>query len=181
MKSLDYMNFLVDAAKSSDKKAIDIAVNVIRDAVEAGKTVFTCGNGGSASTASHYVTDWSKMRLVNKSKPFKAYCLSDNIGMLTAYANDLSYENIFDQSLLNYSREGDILILVSGSGNSKNLINAAHKATELGVITIGVLGFDGGVLKTLCDYNVHFEVNDMQIAEDLHLSFGHIVMKAICC
>lgn len=181
MQASVYLSSLIEAAKTCDTKQIDTAVDIIKAAVENGKTIFTCGNGGSASTASHYVTDWGKMRLVNKGQPFKAYCLSDNIGMLTAYANDLSYENIFDQSLENYANKGDVLILISGSGNSKNVLNAASKAAELGVTSIGVVGFDGGVLKTMCDHSVHFEVNDMQISEDLHLSFGHIVMKAICC
>lgn len=181
MKSKEYMDALALAAKASDFSAIDSAVDVIKKAVEAGQTIFTCGNGGSALTASHYVTDWGKMRLVNKKLPFRAFCLSDNIGMITAYGNDLSYENIFDQSLVNYAHRGDVLILLSGSGNSKNVIKAATKATELGLTTVAVVGFDGGMLKRLCDHYVHFEVDDMQLAEDLHLSFGHIVMKALCC
>jgi D-sedoheptulose 7-phosphate isomerase len=181
MKSRKYMDALSSAAKTCDVIAIDNAVDVIKQAVETGKTIFTCGNGGSAYTASHYVTDWGKMRLVNKGLPFRAFCLSDNIGMLTAYANDLDYESVFDQSLLNYAKKGDVLILVSGSGNSNNVVNAAKKAIEIGLTTIAVVGFNGGLLKSLCDHCVHFEVNDMQLAEDLHLSFGHIVMKAICC
>lgn len=180
MGSKQYMDALASAALNSNMTAMDKAVELIKTAVETGQTVFTCGNGGSASTASHYVTDWAKMRLVNKNLPFRALCLSDNIGMLTAYANDLSYEHIFDQPLLNYAQTGDVLVLVSGSGNSKNVINAARKAKELGLTTIAVVGFDGGVLKVICDHSVHFKVNDMQLAEDLHLSFGHIVMKAIC-
>lgn len=180
MKSKKYMDALASAAKNCNMDAVDSAVEIIKIAVEAGRTVFTCGNGGSASTASHYVTDWAKMRLVNKNLPFRAICLSDNIGLLTAYANDLSFEHIFDQNLLNFAQNGDVLVLVSGSGNSKNVINAARKAKELGITTIAVVGFDGGVLKSVCDHSVHFEVDDMQLAEDLHLSFGHIVMKSIC-
>ena len=142
--------------------------------------MFTCGNGGSASTASHYVTDWGKMRFVNKELKFKSLCLSDNIGMLTAYGNDISYNNIFDYSLSNYGSEGDVLVAVSGSGNSENVVNAVKKAKELGIITICVVGYDGGALSDICDHVIHFEVNDMQICEDLHLSFGHVVMKALC-
>lgn len=181
MRSRQYMSALASATNTCDFDAIDTAVEVIRTAVEAGKTIFTCGNGGSASTASHYVTDWSKMRLVNKELPFRAYCLSDNIGMLTAYANDLNYANIFDKSLINYAVPGDVLVLISGSGNSQNVINAAQQASKLGLTTIAVVGFDGGKLKPMCHHCVHFEVDDMQLAEDLHLSFGHIVMKSICC
>lgn len=180
MKSSEYMTSLAQAASACDTETIDTVVNIISTAVSSGKTVFTCGNGGSASTASHYVTDWAKMRLVNRGLPFRAHCLSDNIGMLTAYANDISYENVFDHSLTNYSKSGDVLILISGSGNSQNVVNAALKAAEIGITTIAIVGFDGGKLKSICDYSVHFEVNDMQIVEDLHLSFGHIVMKALC-
>ncbi|MDB2524205.1 SIS domain-containing protein [Amylibacter sp.] len=180
MKAIHYMKALADAARASDVDAIDEAVTIIRKAVDTGKTVFTCGNGGSASTASHFVTDWAKMRLINRGVGFKAFCLSDNIGMLTAYANDLSYDNVFDHSLKNYAKPGDVLILISGSGNSQNVINAARMASKLNVTSIAIVGFDGGKLRSICDHCVHYKVNDMQLAEDLHLSFGHIVMRALC-
>lgn len=180
MKTDAYYNKLSDAIKKTPIKSIDTAIEKIRNAIEQEKWVFTCGNGGSASTASHYVTDWGKMRLVNKGLKFKSLCLSDNIGMLTAYGNDISYGNVFDYSLANYASEGDVLVVVSGSGNSENVVNAVKKAKELGLITICVVGYDGGILARICDHVIHFEVNDMQICEDLHLSFGHVVMKALC-
>ena len=176
----DYYKSLIECIERTDKQRLMDAIRVIKDSVNRGRWIFTCGNGGSASTASHYVTDWAKMRFVNKGQKFKALCLSDNIGMLTAYGNDLSYDEIFDNTLENYSEPGDVLVLVSGSGNSANVLKAAAKAHEVGVTTICVVGFDGGKLAKMCDYVVHYPINDMQICEDLHLSFGHLVMKEVC-
>lgn len=117
---------------------------------------------------------------VNKGIPLRAYCLSDNVGMLTAYANDIAYDECYSRVIENYGQSGDILIVVSGSGNSKNVINAVNTAKEQGILTILVIGFDGGKLKRMSDISVHFPVCDTQLAEDLHLSFGHYVMKQIC-
>lgn len=180
MKVKTYYQSLINCVKNVSHDSISEAIEVIQKAVQNENWIFTCGNGGSASTASHYVTDWSKMRFVNTGHKFKAICLSDNVGMLTAYGNDLSYENIFDHSLQNYGSSGDVLIAISGSGNSQNVVNAVTKAKQMGVKTICVVGYDGGKLAKLCDYVVHYEAYDMQICEDLHLSFGHLVMKALC-
>ena len=106
-------------------------------------------------------------------------CFSDNIGVLTAYANDLAYENIFDEQLASYANSGDLLIAISGSGNSKNILKAVEKAKEIGVSTIGVTGFDGGRLHSEVDLGINFPVFDMQLCEDLHLSFGHFIMKEL--
>jgi D-sedoheptulose 7-phosphate isomerase len=180
MDAVNYYKRLAECISRTEMESIALAVEIIKSKAELGRWIFTCGNGGSASTASHYVTDWGKMRWVNKSKKFKAMCLSDNIGMLTAYGNDLAYEETFSNSLLNYSEAGDLVIFVSGSGNSSNVVKACSVAREHGVETMCVVGYDGGKLAQMCDYVVHFPINDMQICEDLHLSFGHIVMKAIC-
>ena len=175
-----YFQFLISAAKNAPLENIDRAISVINETVNAGQNIFVCGNGGSAQTASHFVTDWSKMRWVNKRKKFKAYCLSDNIGMLSAYGNDLTFSDIFCEPLQNYASKGDLLIVVSGSGNSENIIRVLETAKDMGLRTIGLSGFSGGAVKKLAEISVHFPVDDMQIVEDLHLSFGHIVMKQIC-
>lgn len=175
-----YFELLIKSAQAAPINAINQAVNLINTAVENDKTIFVCGNGGSALTASHYVTDWSKMRWINKKEKLKAYCLSDNIGMLTAYANDLCYEDVFSEPLKNYSSTGDLLVVVSGSGNSENVVRAIKTAKILGLATVGLSGFAGGQVRELSDVSVHFPVSDMQIVEDLHLSFGHIVMKSLC-
>lgn len=175
-----YFKGLAQAARSAPLDAINQAIDLIKNAIESERTIFICGNGGSALTASHFVTDWAKMRWINKKEKLKAFCLSDNIGMLTAYANDLSYTDVFSEPLKNYSTTGDILIVISGSGNSQNVVKAIQTAKMLGIKTVGLSGFSGGKVKELSDVSVHFAVDDMQIVEDLHLSFGHIVMKNLC-
>jgi D-sedoheptulose 7-phosphate isomerase len=180
METTNYFELLIKAAHNAPCHSIDDAIDLLSETIENGKNIYVCGNGGSAKTASHFVTDWSKMRWVNKKEKLKAFCLSDNIGMLTAYANDLSYEEIFAEPLKNYAETGDLLVVLSGSGNSQNVVNAINAAKDLGLKTIGLSGFLGGEVKKLVDISVHFEVNDMQIVEDLHLSFGHIAMKRLC-
>lgn len=180
MKPTEYFQNLNDCIGKTDLKKISDAISVIKQFVEKDKWIFTCGNGGSASTASHYVTDWGKMRFVNLQKRFKCMCLSDNIGMLTAYGNDISYSNVFDHTLQNYASSDDLIIFISGSGNSSNIIEACKKAKEIGMTTLCVVGYDGGKISELADHCVHFPCFDMQICEDLHLSFGHMVMKALC-
>lgn len=180
MKTKEYFKQLVNAVQSAPTQSIDNAVKLIHEAIVNGRTIFVCGNGGSAQTASHFVTDWAKMRWVNKQKKFKAYCLSDNIGMLSAYSNDLSYIDVFSEPLRNYAESGDLLIVVSGSGNSENVVRALEVSKQIGMYSIGLCGYSGGQVKELSDIAVHFPVNDMQIVEDLHLSFGHIVMKQLC-
>lgn len=153
--------------------------NLIKETIDNGNQIFCCGNGGSALTASHYVTDWTKFSLQNKNIKVRAICLNDNIGAITAYANDISYEDIFAQHLTSYSKKDDLLIVVSGSGNSKNLIKAVTRANELSLRSLGILGFDGGILKDICDLSIVFKTFDMQQAEDFHLSYGHMFMKYI--
>ena len=180
MKTEEYFKHLVNAAQNAPIQAIDDAVKLIQEVTLNGNTIFVCGNGGSAQTASHFVTDWAKMGWANKRQKFKAYCLSDNIGMLTAYSNDLSYADVFSEPLRNYASKGDLLIVVSGSGNSDNVVRALEVSKQIGMYSIGLCGYSGGKVKDLSDVAVHFPVSDMQIVEDLHLSFGHIVMKQLC-
>ena len=175
-----YYEKLALAARQAPLESIENAIKLISETIDENRSIFVCGNGGSALTASHYVTDWGKMRWVNQKKQFKVYCLSDNIGMLTAYSNDVSYENVYAEALKNYASKSDLLIVVSGSGNSENVVQAIKAAKEMKIKSIGICGFSGGHVKDLCDLSVHYPVKDMQIVEDLHLSFGHIVMKQLC-
>lgn len=176
----EYTDSLKEAIDSCDAKQWNIAINIISEAYKNGRNIFTCGNGGSASTASHYIVDWNKMTLHYNHKALKGICLCDNIGTLTAYANDYDYSKIFSEQLKFYANKSDVLIIVSGSGNSDNILNALRQAKELQLTTIAVVGFDGGRASKLADYCVHVPKNDMQIVEDLHLSFGHMVMKHLC-
>ena len=110
-------------------------------------------------------------------KQLKAFCLCDNVNFLTAYANDICFEQIFAKGLMAYGSHSDILISVSGSGNSQNVVNALHTAKDLGIKTISIVGYDGGAVKKLTDLCIHVPSFDMQLCEDLHLSFGHWIMK----
>lgn len=163
-----------------DKEAIDSAINLINKKYEDGKKIITCGNGGSAHTASHFITDWNKMIFLATGKQFKGISLCDNIGIITAYSNDLNYNEIFSGQLTSILESGDLVIAVSGSGNSQNVIKAVEFANKHGSDTLAIVGYDGGELKKIAKYNFWVPCFDMQLCEDIHLMFGHMVMKSLC-
>ena len=114
----------------------DNAINLIKDAYSEDRKVLTCGNGGSASTSSHFITDWNKMTQHHNGKALKGICLADNIGLITAYANDYSYVSIYSEQVKFYGKKDDLLIIVSGSGNSPNVVAAIDTANSLGMKTL---------------------------------------------
>jgi len=156
------------------------AIKLIRETIEKEKRVAVCGNGGSAVAASHYITDWNKMVYTSTGLKFNGICLSDNIGLITAYSNDLSYDEVFSEQVKNLLNEGDLLITLSGSGNSDNVIKATHAANSIGVNTLAICGYDGGKLKQISGSSVWIQSNDMQLCEDAQTVFGHMVMKSLC-
>lgn len=172
----EHNNILAKISEDDIEKIVDIICNVHTN----GKKIITCGNGGSASTASHMITDWNKMTTMATRKKLYGFSLTDNIGLITAYANDTNYENVFKGQLESIMDEGDCLVAVSGSGQSKNVVNAVEYANKIGGLTIGILGFDGGVLKKITKNSVTVPSNDMQICEDIHLMICHMVMKKLC-
>lgn len=152
----------------------------IKKSFKKNKNIFVCGNGGSAYNASHFITDWNKMVMVHKGEKFKGYSLCDNLGILTAYANDFEYKKVFSGQLRSIYNKGDLLIAISGSGNSANIIDAVKFVKKYNGQVISLTGFDGGKLKKISNYNVHIPSFDMQICEDMHLMIGHIIMKYLC-
>lgn len=174
-----YFETLSEVANKISIQDLTAVIDSIERAANSGNKVITCGNGGSALTASHFITDWNKMVNVRTGKKFRGICLADNVGLMTAFANDLSYADIFSGQLNTIMDENDLLVVVSGSGNSKNVIKCVEAARLLKGRVIGILGFDGGELKSLCDLSVVVPSFDMQICEDLHLSVGHLVMKRL--
>ena len=166
-------------AQQLDNVAFQGGIDMVRAAFDGGKKIITCGNGGSASTASHYITDWNKMVNLATGKKFRGVSLCDNIGLITAYANDLSYEDVFSGQINALMDEGDLLVAISGSGNSKNILKAIETAHQAGGKVLGVVGFDGGKQIDLCDHSVWVPSFDMQLCEDIHLMFGHMVMKSL--
>lgn len=155
-------------------------IDMIRVAFDNGKKIITCGNGGSASTASHYITDWNKMVNLATGRKFRGISLTDNIGLITAYGNDLSYEEVFSGQVAAIMDEGDLLVAVSGSGNSPNVLRAIAAAKSAGGMVLGVVGYDGGKMMPLCDHCIWVPSMDMQLCEDIHLMFGHMAMKTLC-
>ena len=158
---------------------INIIADILLDACNNRKTVFIMGNGGSAATASHFTGDLSKGTNVKGCTRFKAIALTDNIPNLLAWANDQHYDDIFVEQLVNLMEPGDIVIGISGSGNSQNVINAIEYANEHGGITIGFSGYDGGVLKQCVKENIHVPSNCMQQVEDIHLIIEHMLTSMI--
>jgi len=163
-----------------NENSLHAAIDMVGRAFKAGKKIVTCGNGGSASTASHYITDWAKMINLATNEKFRGFSLVDNVGLITAYGNDLSYEEVFSGQCKALLDEGDLLIAVSGSGNSPNILSALRQANEMGAHTLGILGYDGGEAAKIAHHSFIVPSFDMQVCEDIHLMFGHMVMKTYC-
>ncbi len=155
---------------------ISRVMNVLENARLNRKRIFICGNGGSAATASHLECDFNKGISYEQDMKYDIECLSDNVAMMMAIANDISYDDIFVVPLRNKMKSGDVLIGISGSGNSENVLRAFRYADEIGAVTIAFTGYNGGKLKTLAHYNIHVNVDNMQIVEDIHLVLNHMMM-----
>ena len=175
-----YLNGLRGVFDDLDVASFQHGIDVIRAAFQRGSKIITCGNGGSAYAASHYITDWNKMVQLATGKPFCGISLADNIGLVTAFGNDIGYDEIFAGQLKSVMQPGDLVIAISGSGNSPNVLKAVEYANANGGITLAVVGYDGGKLMPIAQHAVWVQSNDMQYCEDLHLMFGHMVMKALC-
>jgi len=163
-----------------DVGAFEAGIDVVKAAFDAGKQIITCGNGGSAYAASHYITDWNKMVSLATRRKFRGLSLCDNIGIVTAFANDIAYEEVFAGQLKAILEPGDLVIAISGSGNSANVVKAIEYANSVGADTLAVVGYDGGRLKQIARHAVWVPSFDMQLCEDVHLMFGHMVMKTLC-
>jgi D-sedoheptulose 7-phosphate isomerase len=171
-----YLGRLRAVLAGLDVDEIDRFVQVLADARDEGRTLYLCGNGGSGATASHVTGDLMKGASYGMPKRFRAICLNDNAATLLAYANDVSYDDVFVEPLKNWLRPGDVVIGLSGSGNSRNVLKAIDHANENGGITVGLCGYPDGQLEKRAQVVVHPRVHDMQLAEDVHLILGHIVM-----
>jgi D-sedoheptulose 7-phosphate isomerase len=176
-----YLRKLSTCLDNLDRNELDCGIELVRTAWQDGRQIITLGNGGSAMTALHFITDWNKMVHLATGKPFRGRTLVDNIGMLTAYGNDLSYADIFAEQVKNIALPGDLVIAISGSGNSENVIRAVAVANEMNCETLGLCGFGGGRLKSVARHVIWADVQDMQFCEDAHAIFGHMVMKSLCC
>ena len=155
---------------------INTVMNVLEHARLSGRRIFICGNGGSASTASHYECDFNKGVSYDQEIKYDFECLSDNVPMMMAIANDIGYDDIFVTPLKNKLKSGDVVIGISGSGNSENVVRAIGYANEIGADTVAICGYKGGRIKELAKYNIHVNIDNMQIVEDVHLILDHMMM-----
>lgn len=174
-----YIDRLKSTLDKISREEINGFLNLLVDALEAGRNVFTLGNGGSAATASHMAVDFNKGLSWGKARRFRFLCLSDNLPTLTAYANDVSYEDVFVEPLKNFLESGDLVIAISGSGNSRNVIKAVEYANARGAVTVGLTGYDGGLLKKTARHGVHIPIRDMQVTEDLHMVLDHLAYSVL--
>jgi D-sedoheptulose 7-phosphate isomerase len=152
---------------------------VFKKAYDEGRTIFVLGNGGSASTASHLACDLNKGACLHAEKKFHVMALTDSMPTILAIANDLEYDAIFAEQLKVFARAGDVVVGISGSGNSPNVLRAVEYARDKGCTTVGICGYDGGLLKPSVDVCFHVKVPDMQIVEDVHLVLAHILMRVL--
>jgi len=174
--------YLNEVKEILDKLPVDklqTFFSLLLNAYNNGNQIFVMGNGGSGATASHFVVDINKGTCYGLDKRFKMICLNDNVPSVLAYANDVCYEDIFVEQLKNFLKPGDLVIGISGSGNSENVLRAIEYANKNGAVTFGLTGFNGGKLAKLAQYSIIVPVNDMQKSEDFHLMICHIMMQCL--
>ena len=173
----EYRDLEIETLRNLDINAINEAMNLIHDTYEKEGTIYVFGNGGSSATASHYQNDFNKGISEYVEKKFKFLCLNDNIPTVMAIANDIGFEEIFRFQLKNKLKKDDIVLAISGSGNSKNVLNAVEYAKECGNKIIGMTGYNGGRLLELSDVSLNAPVMSMQVTEDIHMIYDHLIMS----
>ena len=172
-----YLEQEIDIMKRIDVSAVNEVLNLLEAGMKREATIYVFGNGGSAATASHFQNDFNKGVSEHIDKKFRFLCLNDNIATIMAVANDIGYEEVFRFQLQGKIKKGDILMAISGSGNSPNVINAVEYGKKQGCKVVGLTGYSGGRLKELSDISLHVPINSMQITEDVHMIFNHLMMS----
>jgi D-sedoheptulose 7-phosphate isomerase len=174
-----YFNLLSRSIRTLPFEQVDNISEILFQAYQKQHTVFVFGNGGSAALASHLACDLGKGTINGTPKRFKVMALTDNVPLMTAWANDSHYENIFSEQLANFARPEDVAFAISASGNSTNVLKALNAARQAGLVTTGLTGFHGGRMLALCDACVVVRSDNMQVIEDLHLSIAHAIFTCI--
>ena len=172
-----YANKLSDVLGSSDWSGVAQLGEDMRECWLAGRQVFFCGNGGSAGNAIHLANDFLYGIAKRTGAGLKVQALTANPAVMTCLANDVGYDYIFSEQLAVLAESSDLLVVLSGSGNSPNILRVLEQANSMGVKSCAILGYSGGKCKSLADFSIHFPVDDMQIAEDMQLVVGHMLMK----
>jgi D-sedoheptulose 7-phosphate isomerase len=170
-----YKNELIRAIDAIDLGTVNQVIEVFRQARDEGRRIFVCGNGGSASTASHFACDIVKGASYQREKRFRIMALTDQLPTLTAYANDVGYDCVFCEQLKNFAEPGDVLLAISGSGNSPNVLEAMKYANQIGCRTIAMTGRDGGKLGPMAEISLQVPVPHMGRIEDAHMIACHMI------
>jgi len=175
-----YSRRLQEVMQGSDWGQVAQLAEELLECWKSGRQVFVCGNGGSAANAMHLANDFLYGISKTLGSGLRVTALPANASVLTCLANDEGYDHIFSAQLAVQGRKDDVLIVLSGSGNSPNIVKALEQARQMGIRSYAILGYQGGKAKTIADVPIHFEVQDMQLAEDLQLIVGHMVMQFLC-
>lgn len=176
---LKYLSSVEEILKGIKSDDLERAIDVIYEAWRNDKQVFLVGNGGGAATAMHFACDLNKTAIVPGKKRMRARSLSDNVALLTAWANDTHYTNVFGEQLINFAQPGDLVIGFTASGMSPNIVNAIALANEMGCATIAFVGFDGGTASAIAHHVLHIPSNSYQHIEDVHLLICHAITSAV--
>ena len=158
---------------------VENAIDLFRDNYESGRRAVFCGNGGSAATASHLPADFQKNMCLHSGRPWEILSLVDSVPLLTAWSNDTEYANVFAGQARTWLRPGDLLVAISGSGNSPNILAAVEAAHEIGAVSLGWSGFGGGLLAQKAQHNIVIHSYNMQMVEDAHMVIGHLIYSAL--
>ncbi len=175
----DYYNNLIDGSKLIDNEQLKLCAEICETVFQNNNWLFVCGNGGSAAIANHFIADYTKLISTGTKLKPKVHSLSNNVEIISAIANDISYEEIFSYQLNRFATKNDALIVISGSGNSPNIIKALSDGKKIGCKTIAFTGFAGGAARKLADISIHVDVHNYGIVEDLHQGMMHIIAQYI--
>jgi len=175
----EYLGGLREVLDEVDTEAVDRVIGILWDAYREGRRIFIIGNGGSAATASHMMCDLAKGCAVEGKPRIRAMSLTDNVSIMTAISNDISYEKVFTEQLKVFLEEGDVVLGITASGNSPNILDAVRYAAEHGATTIGFIGFGGGKLKGMVDAHVTVDSRNYGHVEDLHCILEHLISQCL--
>lgn len=177
MQANQYIDLVKSTLDALDPKSLEALVEAFHTTYQKGGNIYTMGNGGSGASASHAAGDFLKGASYGLEKRFKMICLNDNLPSMMAIANDIGWESIFVEPLKNFLQPDDLVIGISGSGNSKNVVSALAYANSKGATTVAMSGFKGGKISEMATINVHAPVMDMEVTEDVHMVIFNIVKK----
>lgn len=180
VENKNYLDRLSAILGSPAMGKVQLLQAAMREAWGSGNSIYLCGNGGSAGNAIHLANDFLYGAGLQNGGGLRVEALTANSAVITCLANDLGYEEIFSEQLRVKANPGDVLIVLSGSGNSPNVVKALQCGNSLGMKTFAVLGYSGGKCKEIAQTPIHFEIDDMQISEDLQLIVGHMCMRWLC-